>query len=442
MSRYIKTFILLFAASLMLPAIAPAKVHPVLKYQEEYQEGNFEKCKDPNTGVIYNCKEKNPSKQDPDVPCKAYNWYDTQQQNAICTSKTLGTKTCYECSCNLQVYQFTEAQCGSTGFQIPSEAGCKLGDQPMRYKTCPCSGTFLPSSSFAASVTSNFSYNGKKAEIIGANNTKLICYDYTQFTCKSGSLLYKNQVGSVSGSVTAAKFTANDDNPFLTYTGKAILNELNDSKNMFCTTSVTVSSPLYTSTARPTGTNDCAEYKSGSAKYSPHTAYGYFNGNCTEGGKCVNSSSTSDCVILAGDSVNTYVEAGKKKGSVTCKYTQGCEEKVMGAGGKTFLCAQNTLNPNGSYFAYTSVTLGSITCKKINGCASPYQQKYLANGTPGDYSKDANYTYDVQKVTSGTGNLVCANPNGCRMDLGSYDYACPTGCWQGYLSYWAKAAGK
>lgn len=405
----------------------------------------------------YNGKGIKSSSDELTVNCAMYGYYESPQYNADCTQKKLidGTK-CWYCVCNTSTYQFTASQCNSTGF-IPGGARCTVGDTNL-YSQCDCNpaGNYLSSSLYVSNVTSAFTYSGTTATVKGSAGKTLTCYQYDRFTCKSGSKLSTSQVSGISGSASAVKFTAKDDSPYLTYTAKSTLSSVSDSKTTFCTSAVSPSSPLTSSV--PTG-NDCAEYSSANAKYYNNQLYYFFNGNCSNSGKCTNTNVGTDCAIFGGNAVATYNSSSKTSGSVTCKYTTGCDVNVLtNSSGTKYMCAgvASSTPVNGSYFAYTDMSAGSVSCRKITACTSPYtlaQMSYGQTLTSTDtYKTDSSthYTYDVQalyvknpsatssSVPSYYAQVLCRTPNGCRVDQGYYDITCPTGCWNGLLSWWYK----
>lgn len=415
----------------LLPFAANAKVTPISEYS--------------GSGMKSSAEEQT-------VNCTMYGYYETPQYNADCTQKKLidGTK-CFACTCNKSTYQFTQSQCNSEGF-VPGSGRCTVGTVNL-YSSCDCNSSknYLLSSLYVSNVTSAFTYGGTNASISGSSGKKITCYQYDKFTCKSGTKLVPSQVSGISGSASAVKFKAKDDSPYLTYTAKSTLVSVSDSKTIYCTSAVSPTSPLVSST--PTG-NDCAEYSSLNAKYYNNQLFYYFNGNCSNSGKCTNTSVGTDCAVFGGNSVTTYNSSTKTAGSVTCKYTTGClSNYVTKADGSRFLCAgPSTTAVSSTYFTYTDMSAGNVNCRKVTGCASGYTLYAMANGTVSakntavsNASNDSSiYLYDVGTISvspdsSTAAYTICRTPSGCRNENGYYDKTCPTGCWNGLLSWWYRS---
>lgn len=410
------------ALILAFAAPAAARVTPAHKYKQGEFTGDH--------------TQLNPSIDEPNFDCSGSGWYedDDKPAEANCTKKSLGSKTCWACECNTT--KFPYADCPADAF-TPGKS-CSANGKTY-YETCSCKSPYKASTDFSG--LNNFNTGTAKTAKGISGNTLLTCYRPDNFACKSGSPIKPSDIvsGSLKGSAASAKFKAKNDSPFLEYDAIAALNNLSASDNLFCTTGVTLQAPLYAS--RPAGSNECASFQSGkSSLYYPYKTYGYFDGNCSSSGKCVSQNAGSDCVIYGGTAVSTYNAASKTGGSVTCKYTQGCETKVTTANGSTFLCVPGTVNPSGSYYSYTTITSGDASCKKVTGCAAGYTQKHLGAVNSTDYSKDGTNTYEVQKLTSGSGMIVCVKASGCAAPLYSQQ-ACYMADGKNYgpPSYWTAA---
>ena len=393
--------------------------------------------------------------------CASYsNYYDEPQYNAKCTQRKLtnGAK-CYECYCDSNTYQFTASQCNSTGFTPDDSARCTVGTTTT-YSNCNCASGYLSSNEFVDTVAMNFSYNGTPASIIGSSGKNLTCYQPKNFSCLTGSKLTPEMLSSITGTSTSAQLItkSNYDSPYLTYTARSTLKTISDSNTIFCTKGVTPTGPLFST--RP-NSNDCAEYVTDTAKYYNNQTYGYFNGNCSTNGQCLGTGNANDCVLSSSPTVTTYIPGTYSTGSVSCRMSSGCDVGVVTKDdGTQYMCAGEASSTpvNGVYFDYTDISAGTATCRKINGCASPYEVANLYYGqtdqTDDMYMTDSttHYTYEVQTLTvensSATSSSVeppykatikCRTPNGCRTDQGYYDITCPTGCWNGLLSWWAGA---
>lgn len=404
--------------------------------------------------------------------CASYpNYYETKQYNARCTQRTLtnGKTKCWECYCDKSTYQFTASQCNSEGFVPDDSARCTVGDVST-YSNCNCNSTknYLSSTLYVDNVSSAFTYGGTNASISGSSGKNLTCYQYDKFTCKTGSLLKPDMLSSISGSATSTKLITknNYDSPYLTYTAKSTLKSISDSKTSFCTTAVTPNAPL--SKSVPTG-NDCAEYSTATANYFNNQAYYYFNGNCSTNGKCLGSGNAFDCVVASSPSVSTYNPDSKTAGSVSCRFTSGCSiGMITKDDGTKYVCAgdnNTTINGtdstqiNSNYFNLTNIVAGNVTCRKVDGCANEYElhtmkqvntaleAQIIRDDISLNATEDEMYLYDAQTlgIVQDDPELysftVCRKPSGCNIDNGYYDIACPTGCWNGLLSWWYGGGG-
>lgn len=409
---------------------AEARVTPAHKYPPK-DYGSSSKFYDSHTqGGVHNEKEGGSI-------CADKNLYSAKQSNAICSGEVYGDETCYRCECAAD-YKYERSVCNVAGLK-PSGDSCQLGST-FKYKACECdtAGGYLSSDQFDANLADNF--NTANAVIGGG----VECYKLNALECKEGSMLHKKEVNTVTGTTEKALFTAKDDSRFLTYVAVAALKDLNNSQNIFCTRDVVINEPLRKGYLRPTtgGADECINMKGGDGelktRFYPNAVYSYFTGCSTEG-DCIGSASAIDCIATKSSKINVYNEATQSsKEGVTCRKAQECDKGYFLVNGKKFLCGDSS-TPNTSYFTSEPVSQGRQQCRKVTGCASDYQLKYLANsGTPWKAEDDNTYTYDVQSLESGTGKLICAMPTGCRMDKGLYDFTAQTGCWGGWLALWRK----
>ena len=327
--------------------------------------------------------------------CASYGWFDSIQASATCTQQTLmnGTK-CYDCHCDSK-YKYT---CSGTGITGSGEA-CSIGGTA-KYTACACAEGYIKEAEFTPNLTS-ISYPQPST---GDDGTK--CYKKSAFACKGG---YN-------------KFTSHPDSPYVTYTTQSPFSD----KSLQCITGYSNTGGRY-HINRPSNT-DCLEMSSINLSLlpTPINLY-YFTGSCSSSTGC--TTTKKDCV-----SYNSQKGTTKTGGSVTCNKISGCQSGLVGS----YICG--TTAASSSYFTSEKVTDGTTTCYKVSGCktGSGYEQAYIGTSPAADYTtkSGSNYTYTVQKYTAGSVSLVCRTPSGCR--TGYYNVACEGGCWNGWLSLWAK----
>ena len=450
MSRYIKTFIMLFAVSQMLPAMVSANVIPAHKYKQGAFKGDHQQ-------EFTSGKELARS-------CEALGYYSSPVANATCPSLTVGTKTCYKCTCPSQ-YEFS---CTSTGFAPPeggTSVGCTIGGNTL-YTTCSCSSGYISSTLLDEKFATEFS--GSEVKIKGNSGKEIVCYSDT-FSCKNGrEKLSISDVTNISGSGSATKFTAKNDNAHIIYTGQSLLKSVTASNNLFCVTGAARDSSGVLYASRAAGT-DCAKYHTANARYFGTMTYGYYEADCSENDYCAGSGRV-DCVTYSGKQFTA--QDGSKR---TCYAFTGCENGIVTnatTGAKT-LCSNVAVSTGFSKIERQITTPSSSTpqtCYQLScNTSNSWQQAYIgATKATTEYEADpdsvdpsssvTHYTYDVKSATAGSNILICRRPNGCRAstidtqkwynfspvpttysDLSAPNnyYATET-CWDGWLALWRK----
>ena len=124
----------------------------------------------------------------------------------------------------------------------------------------------------------------------------------------------------------------------------------------------------------------------------------------------------------------------------TCYKPTGCKTGLYNG----YICNTAT-SVNSSYFRYSSSSLGSISCTKVTGCASPYTEACKGNcKAASSYTTSGSKTYEVHAYpNSSAPQIVCRKeiepepePEPEQCPTGQYDYSCGTDCWGGKLYWW------
>ena len=132
-----------------------------------------------------------------------------------------------------------------------------------------------------------------------------------------------------------------------------------------------------------------------------------------------------DCI-----KATTYNSSG-----TTCYKPTGCKTGLYNG----YICNTAT-SVNSSYFRYSSSSLGSISCTKVTGCASPYTEACKGNcKAASSYTTSGSKTYEVHAYpNSSAPQIVCRKEiEQEQCPIGKYDYTCPKGCWNGLFSWWS-----
>ncbi len=338
----------------------------------------------------YNTSNINSSTEET-INCDVMGYFSQAQENAVCTKKTIaGGTTCYDCHCGSE-YKYL---CNTTGM-TPSGNKCSA-DGTAKYSSCACASGYISSSSVTTGLAS-ISYPTPVEE------KGIKCYKTSAFACASG---YKS-------------FTSNPSEGGITYTTQSPYS----GSTLKCVSGYTKTDKYMTSV--PSG-YDCMTRSSVYLSLLKSPIYLYYFTGCSDSGNC--TSTLQDCLT----------SSSQKSNGITCYKITGCQSGVVKGSSSTYMCLNSkSSSANSKYYTYTTISRGDVSCLKITGCTSPYEKAYI--GTTVDKSKYALgdvYSYEVQELISGSGQIICRTPNGCNAQKGYYDYTCPSGCWNGILSWW------
>ena len=333
--------------------------------------------------------------------CSNYNYFTSTQPNAVCSQVAPlpdGT-VCYDCHCDTSKYKYSCT--GVTGITGGSDYCDADGDR--KYSSCACAEGYIAETAVNKNLASI-----EYPELYTGDDNKTKCYNKTAFTCKTN---YK-------------KFTSDPASPYVVYTTQTPFS----GSSLECVSGYSNTGNRYYE-SRPENT-DCLEMGSISLDLlpTPKNLY-YFNGNCSSSTEC--TTTTKDCVLY-----NPQTKTTKDGGSVTCNKISGCQSGIVGS----YICGSRAANS--TYFSNEKITDGSATCYKVTGCntGNDYKEAYRGTSPASDYTTSSStpFTYTVRRYITGSTQLICRMPSGCRTDKGYYNFACDGGCWDGWLSLWAQ----
>ncbi len=350
----------------------------------------------------YNMTITDDGKQAFNQTCKAYGWFDSIQANAICTKQqTLmdGTQ-CYACHCDSK-YEYTCASEGITG----SGEACSIGGTP-KYTACTCAKDYISTAS-----VKNVGTYFNTPEVYEDEDSKVKCYKKDSFTCADGYHVYKSTTEETTYGITyktESPFTESSLACVVSYDLPSECQTSAPGEDLSCLTRATPTLSLI------------GEGKS--------TVY-CFTGDCSGEGDCIGN----DIPVCADVSTQRHSASG-----YTCRKVNGC---LSGAqSNNSYFCSSS--EPDSTYFVSTGVSAGTHTCYQVTGCntSNGYKLANMGASNSTTYKTDdsTNYTYTVQKHEDNSQQIVCRMPSGCRTDKKYYNFACEGGCWDGWLSLWAK----
>ena len=326
---------------------------------------------------------------DESVPCSAKGYFTEIQSNAVCTKKVQGDGTvCYDCQCASK-YKYS---CSSAGV-VPSGDSCTVGGKT-KYTACACAAGYVEGSS----VTTNLESISYPTPV---KDGGIECYKTSGFSCASG---YK-------------QFTSNPPVEGVTYKTQTPYT----GSSLKCVSGYTKTDEYMTSI--PSG-YDCMTSDSVYLSSLKNPIYLYYFTGCSDGGNCTNTPI----------SCSTY--SAQKGNGITCYKITGCMEGFVQESSSSYLCGDTKkYSASSAYYTSSTYSKGDVSCLKVTGCASSYEKAYIGSKVDSSsYASSGSSSYEIQELVFGTGQLICRMAVGCKE--GEYDFSCPSGCWDGYLSWW------